>query len=71
MNKASQDSIAQDDTLEICALKIEKPKMPRFNGDVRDYAIFKPDFKHIIGTKYNRRNYTSALSPYWKTVRDN
>ena len=28
--------------------------MPRFNGDVRDYAIFKSDFKHIIGTKYNR-----------------
>ena len=28
--------------------------MPRFNGDVGDYAIFKSDFKHIIGTKYSR-----------------
>ena len=59
--QASHDSIAQHDTSEICAFKIEKPKMPRFNGDVRDYAIFKSDFKHIIGTKYNNRDAITLL----------
>ena len=59
--QAGQDSIAQDDTSEICAFKIEKPKMPRFHGDVRDYAIFKSDFKHIIGTKYNNRDAITLL----------
>ena len=37
--QAGQDSIAQDDTSEICAFKIEKPKMLRFNGDVRDLNL--------------------------------
>ena len=59
--QAGQDSIAQDDTSEICAFKIVKPKMPRFNGGVRGYAIFKSDFKHIIGTKYNNRDAISLL----------
>ena len=59
--QAGQDSSAQDNTSEICGFKIEKPKMPRFNGDVRDYAIFKSDFKHIIGTKYNNRDAITLL----------
>ena len=59
--QAGQDSIAQDDTSEICAFKIEKPKMPRFHRDVRDYAIFKSDFTHIIGTKYNNRDAITLL----------
>ena len=59
--QAGQDSIAQGDTSEICAFKIEKPKMPRFNGDVRDYTIFKADFKYIIGTKYNNRDAITLL----------
>ena len=28
-----------------CGFKMEKPKMPKFAGDVRDYAIFRADFK--------------------------
>ncbi|CAB3983142.1 Hypothetical predicted protein [Paramuricea clavata] len=50
-----------DGTSEICAFKIEKPKLSRLNGDVRDYAIFKSDFKHIIGTKYNNRDAITLL----------
>ncbi|KAJ8032343.1 hypothetical protein HOLleu_25850 [Holothuria leucospilota] len=34
-------------------LKMEKPKMPKFSGDVRDYHVFKSDFMHAIGTGYN------------------
>ena len=31
-----------------CGFKMEKPKIPRFNGDVRDYAIFRADFKRVV-----------------------
>lgn len=48
-------------TSEACAFKIEKPKMPKFNGDVREYAIFKSDFKHIIGTRFNNRDAITLL----------
>ena len=27
-----------------CGFKVEKPKMPSFSGDVRDYAIFRSGF---------------------------
>ena len=33
---------------EACSFKMEKPKMPKFSGDVREYAIFRSDFKHAI-----------------------
>lgn len=36
-----------------CAFKIEKPKMPTFQGDIREYTTFRSDFKHIIGSRYN------------------
>ena len=26
----------------VCGFKVEKPKMPKFSGDVREYAIFVP-----------------------------
>ena len=32
----------------ICSFKMEKPKLPRFSGDVREYSIFRDDFKHVI-----------------------
>ena len=34
-----------------CCFKMEKPKMPKFSGDIREYAIFKADFKHVIESK--------------------
>lgn len=35
--------------------------MPRFSGDVRDYAIFRADFKHAIDSRYNKRDAISLL----------
>ena len=35
-----------------CGFKMEKPKLPKFAGDVREYAIFKADFKHAIEARY-------------------
>lgn len=44
-----------------CGFKMEKPKIPRFSGDVRDYAIFRADFKHAIDTQYSKRDAISLL----------
>ena len=38
-----------------CGFKMEKPKMPLFAGDVRDYAIFRSDFS---GKGYFKRWYS-------------
>ena len=38
------------------AFRMEKPKMPKFSGDVREFAIFKTDFKHLIETRYFKRD---------------
>lgn len=46
---------------DVCAFKIEKPKMPKYDGNVREYAIFKADFKHIIGSKFNDRDAITLL----------
>ena len=44
-----------------CDFKMEKPKMPRFAGDVRDYAIFRSDFKHAVDSRYSKRDGISLL----------
>lgn len=44
-----------------CGFKMEKPKMPRFAGDVRDYAIFRSDFKHAVDSRYSKRDGISLL----------
>ena len=31
-----------------CGFKMEKHKMPKFAGNVREYVIFRSDFKHTI-----------------------
>ena len=44
-----------------CTFKLEKPKLPIFTGDVRDYAIFRSDFKHAIEAKYPKRDAITLL----------
>ena len=44
-----------------CGFKMEKPKMPKFAGDVREYAIFRSDFKHTIESKYSKRDAVTFL----------
>ena len=41
--------------------KLEKPKLPVFAGNVRDYAIFRSDFKHAIEAKYSKRDSITLL----------
>lgn len=35
--------------------------MPRFAGDVRDYTIFRSDFKHAVDTRCSKRDAISFL----------
>ena len=44
-----------------CSFKLEKPKMPKFKGDVREYPIFRADFKHAIDKRYNKRDAMTFL----------
>ena len=41
--------------------KMEKPKMPRFSGDVRDYVIFWAGFKHAVNSRFSKRDAISLL----------
>ena len=51
----------QNTTGDSCGFKMEKPKMPRFSRDIREYAIFKADFKHAIESKYSTRDAITFL----------
>ena len=39
-----------------CTFKLEKPKLPVLAGNVRNYALFRSDFKHAIEAKYSKRD---------------
>ena len=41
--------------------RIEKPKMPIFAGGVREYGTFKSDFKHLIESRYSKRDAITIL----------
>ena len=41
--------------------RIEKPKMPIFSGDVREYGTFKSDFKHLVESRYSKRDAITIL----------
>ena len=48
-------------TTGACGFKMEKPKMPKFTGIVREYAIFRADFKHAIESRYSKRDAMTFL----------
>ena len=41
--------------------QIEKPKMPKFASDVREYETFGADFKHLVECRYNKRDSITIL----------
>ncbi|XP_033643441.1 uncharacterized protein LOC117303376 [Asterias rubens] len=49
------------DVDKFCGFKMEKPKMPKYTGDVREYAIFKDDFKHMVDKRYGKRDAITLL----------
>ena len=44
-----------------CAFKVEKPKLPKFKGDARDYVVFRSDFKHVVESRYTERDAITIL----------
>ena len=52
---------------ETCSFKMEKPKILKFSGDVREYAIFRSDFKHAIDARYSKRDAITFLRFYLPT----
>nr|XP_054775091.1 uncharacterized protein LOC129283281 [Lytechinus pictus] len=36
--------------------RMERPKLPTFDGNIRDYCIFKADFLHAVGRQYEDRD---------------
>ena len=44
-----------------CGFQMEKPKLPKFSGDVREYVIFRADFKHTIESRYSKRDAITLL----------
>ena len=45
LSNAKQSTQINDQTGAACTFKMERPKLPVFAGNVRDYAIFPSDFK--------------------------
>ena len=41
--------------------KVEKPKMPKYSGDVREYFIFRSDFRHLVDSRYSKRDSIALL----------
>jgi hypothetical protein len=46
------ESPTSNKEVKSCAFKVEKPKLPKFSGDVRDYVIFRADFKHVVESQF-------------------
>ncbi|KAG1660094.1 hypothetical protein GQR58_022184 [Nymphon striatum] len=60
---SAEENIASSKPTEtsVCKFKLERPKMPTFSGDVREYGMFKSDFKHVIEAVYSKRDAISLL----------
>ena len=56
------NSISALNAFSECSFKVEKPKLPKFSGNIREYAMFKSDFKHIVHSKYSKRDPITLLS---------
>ncbi|XP_046856139.1 uncharacterized protein LOC124449243 [Xenia sp. Carnegie-2017] len=50
-----------ENTRSPCGFQMEKPKLPKFSGEVREYAIFRADFKHAIESRYRKRDSITLL----------
>ena len=48
-------------TFKPFTVKHEKAKLPMFTGDVRQYFIFKSDFKHAVEAHYSERDTLTVL----------
>jgi hypothetical protein len=54
-------SATSNKEVKSCAFKVEKPKLPKFSGDLRGYVIFRADFKHVVESQYSDRDAITIL----------
>ncbi|XP_014668937.1 PREDICTED: uncharacterized protein LOC106810170 [Priapulus caudatus] len=43
------------------SLRMEKPSLPKFSGDVREFFVFRDDFRHLIDGRYSKRDGITIL----------
>ena len=55
------ENLKVDNETNSCAFKVEKPKLPKFKGDVRDCFVFRADFKHVVESRYSERDAITIL----------
>ena len=55
------DKVGTVSSVTPCWFQMEKPKLPKFSGDVREYVIFRADFKHAIESRYVKRDAITLL----------
>ena len=58
VNNATQIACTEQSTIQTgaCTFKLGKPKLPAFAKNVRDYTIFRSDFKHVMEAKHTKRD---------------
>ena len=52
----NSESPTNNKDVKSCAFKVEKPKLPKFSGDVTDYVMFRADFKYVVESHYSDRD---------------
>eukprot|EP00057_Strongylocentrotus_purpuratus_P004640 XP_003729152.1 PREDICTED: uncharacterized protein LOC100889568 [Strongylocentrotus purpuratus] len=62
---AVQSGSGQSSSPEVASapysLRIEKPHLPKFSGDVREFFVFRDDFKHLVESRYSSRDGITIL----------
>ena len=43
------------------AFRMEKSKMPKFSGDIREFTILKADFKQLVEARYSKHDSITIL----------
>ena len=59
--KENANSISVSNAISECSFKIEKPKVSKFSGNIKQYTMFKSDFIHIVHSKYSKSDEITLL----------
>ena len=66
VSEESQDQVQPRETAthtvnKESLFRMEKPKLARFDGDVREFGTFRADFKHLVESRYSKRDAITIL----------
>lgn len=60
-SEVNQASPPTSHVRQVSSFQLERPKLPTFSGDVREYGIFNSDFKHLVESRYGNRDAISII----------